>query len=126
MEIKYHNRVLIDVRKEIVRDVAKFLHFEEKFRFIIASGIDTKDGYYIVYHFSYDSSGLIANIRVHIPHNKPEIDSITPLFTAANWIEREIYELFGIKFKGHPEPKVLISDGNWGEKEFPYRKIDKN
>jgi NADH:ubiquinone oxidoreductase subunit C len=59
---------------------------------------------------------------VSLDRKKPEIESLANLINAANWIEREIHELFGIKFINHPNLTKLISDGNWKEDDFPYAK----
>jgi len=44
------------------------------------------------------------------------------MFNASNWIEREMHELFGIDFINHPNQEKLISEGNWAEGVYPYRK----
>ncbi len=106
-------------------ELAKYFHEVLKFRFIIASALESKRGYEIYYHFSDDRSGLVINLHVILPKEKPEIGSITPLFEAANWIEREMREILGIEFIGHPNPEKLISEGNWAEGVYPLRKEDK-
>ncbi len=122
VHIRYKNRVLVDMEKSTLSDVARFLFCDLGFRFIIASGTDIGKTFEIVYHFSNDKTGLIANVRVRIPKQKPEVASLTPLFVAADWIEREMHELFGIVFEGHPEMRSLLSDGNWDANEFPMKK----
>jgi Ni,Fe-hydrogenase III component G len=92
------------------------------FRFIIASGCDTPDGIEILYHFSYDKSGLVLSLRVLlIDKNKPEIDSIATLFPAAAWIEREMWELLGINFIGHPNLEHLLLIDEWPKGNYPLR-----
>jgi len=120
--LRYKNRVLIDLEKDALLKVATFLYKELNFRFIIATGLDNVKAFEITYHFSNDKTGLLANIRVSIPKKKPEVESLTPLFVAADWIEREIHELLGIQFVNHPNMRSLLSDGNWGAGEYPYRK----
>ena len=120
--LRYKNRVLIDLEKDALFKVATVLYKEQHFRFIIATGLDKVKEFEITYHFSNDKTGLLANIRVNIPKKKPEVESLTPLFVAADWIEREIHELLGINFKNHPNMRSLLSDGNWGPGEYPYRK----
>jgi NADH:ubiquinone oxidoreductase subunit C len=101
---------------------AECLYKEMGFRFIIATALHTRKGFEILYHFSMDSTGLVLNIRVILPHDEPEIESLSNLFSAANWIEREMHELFGINFRNHPNQEKLISEGNWAEGVYPYRK----
>jgi NADH-quinone oxidoreductase subunit C len=91
-------------------------------RFIIASALHSRKGFEIYYHFSMDSTGLVLNIQVVLPQENPEIESLSNMFSASNWIEREIHELFGISFRNHPNQEKLISEGNWAEGVYPYRK----
>jgi NADH:ubiquinone oxidoreductase subunit C len=69
-----------------------------------------------------DQSGLILNLHVILNRDKPEIESLSNMFNASNWIEREMHELFGINFLNHPNQDKLISEGNWAEGVYPYRK----
>ena len=124
--IRYKNRALLDLNKDVLFKAASFLYHELHFRFIIATGLDNGQAYELVYHFSNDKTGLIANLRVQVPKQKPEIESLTPLFIAAEWIEREMHELLGVNFLNHPNMKSLLSDGNWKKGEYPMKKPFRN
>ena len=67
-------------------------------------------------------TGLILNIHVILDRDNPQIESLSNMFNASNWIEREMHELFGINFLNHPNQEKLISEGNWAEGVYPYRK----
>ncbi len=122
MTIKNSRRILITIRPGSLLNIAGYLFKEEGYRFIIASALQTKSGFEIHYHFSRDRSGLILNIHVILGKADPEIDSLSNMFSASNWIEREIHELFGINFLNHPNQEKLISEGNWAEGIYPMRK----
>lgn len=117
-----NKRLIIIINPDYILQVAKFLYKEKQLRFIIASALHTKKGYEVLYHFSDDKTGLIINIHVVLTQDKPEIKSLTGLFSAAEWIEREMHELLGIHFQGHPNLVKLISKDNWPEGTYPYRK----
>jgi NADH-quinone oxidoreductase subunit C len=119
---KNQKRVIITINPGLIIKVADFLYRKEGFRFIIASALHTKKGYEIHYHFSKDSLGLILNIHVILDKDNPEIESLSNMFNASNWIEREMHELFGINFLNHPNQEKLISEGNWAEGVYPLRK----
>jgi len=123
-EVKEHNplRITITINSESLVEVAGVFLKEKSFRFIIASGLHTKQGFEILYHFSNDTDGHVINLHVVLPHDKPSVDSLTKLLSGAEWIEREMHELLGIEFKGHPNMVPLISEGNWPEGTYPYRK----
>ncbi|MCX5715218.1 MAG: NADH-quinone oxidoreductase subunit C [Candidatus Omnitrophica bacterium] len=115
-------RVYFSVKKEDIFETVRVLFKEMGCRFSIASGIDTPQGLEILYHFSFDKRGEIFSVRVLIEDKKhPEIDAITPIFPGAEWIEREMWEMLGINFKGHPNLKRLLLSDDWPEGDYPLR-----
>ena len=118
--IQQRRRLVIHIRKEALLEIANYFLDELSYRFIIATGMVSDNGFVVIYHFSDDKNGYVVNLLTELKENKPEIESLSNLINAANWIEREIHELFGIKFINHPNLTKLISDGNWKENEFPY------
>ncbi len=120
--VKNQKRMIITIRPDSIVNVADYLYRTEGFRFIIASALHTKKGFEIHYHFSKDSIGLILNIHVILDKDNPQIESLSNIFNASNWIEREMHELLGINFLNHPNQEKLISEGNWAEGVYPLRK----
>lgn len=119
---KSQKRVTITIVPDAIIKTAEYLYKTAGFRFIIASAVHTKRGFEIHYHFSKDSNGLILNLHVILDRSNPEVESLSNMFNASNWIEREMHELFGINFLNHPNQEKLISEGNWAEGVYPYRK----
>ena len=117
-----NKRIYLLINPDSLTEISKFLYKKKKARFIIASGLHSKIGFEIIYHYSMDETGHIINLQAILPHEDPEIESLTNLFSAAEWIEREIHEILGIKFRGHPNLVPLISKDNWPEDTYPYRK----
>lgn len=124
--VKNPRRVFITIKPESILKVADWLYNEASFRFIIATALHTRRGFEIHYHFSMDETGLVLNIHVILDRDNPEIESLSNMFNASNWIEREMHELFGINFLNHPNQDKLISEGNWAEGVYPYRKVFKS
>ncbi|MBN1416275.1 MAG: NADH-quinone oxidoreductase subunit C [Bacteroidales bacterium] len=122
VDVKNNLRVTLTVNRNKIVEIADYLYRVMQWRFIIASAMDSKEGFEILYHFSNDSSGMILNVRVILDREQPEIESLTCLFESANWIEREMHEILGINFLHHPNLEKLISEGNWAEGVYPYRK----
>lgn len=120
------NRTVAEITPAILFRAAGYLFNEHGLRFIITSAMDVNGRFEILYHFSKDDTGMIITLKVSVPYDNPEVDSLVPLFVAADWIEREVHELFGIRFSGHPNLKPLISDGNWEKDYFPYKKQPDN
>lgn len=119
---KSEKRAVITIRPEAVLKAAEYLYKTAGLRFIIASALHTKRGFEIHYHFSKDEIALVLNIHVILDKDNPQIESLSNMFSASNWIEREMHELFGINFLNHPNQEKLISEGNWAEGVYPYRK----
>ena len=119
---KSEKRVVITIRPEAILMVAEYLYKTAGLRFIIASALHTKKGFEIHYHFSMDEIGLVLNIHVILDKDNPQVESLSNMFSASNWIEREMHELFGINFLNHPNQEKLLSEGNWAEGVYPYRK----
>ena len=121
-EVRNDLRITLSIDPASLLPMSEHLFRELGYRFIIASALHTKKGFEIYYHFSEDSSGLVLNLHVLLDPVKPEVESLSNMFEATNWIEREMHELFGIDFLNHPNLEALISEGNWATGEYPYRK----
>jgi Ni,Fe-hydrogenase III component G len=119
---KNPKRITVTINPGSIIHMATWLYKEAGLRFIIATALHTKRGFEIHYHFSLDSTGLIVNLHVILNKDNPEIESLSNMFSASNWIEREMHELFGINFLNHPNQEKLISEGNWADGIYPYRK----
>ncbi len=122
-EEKSPRRIYFSMQQEDVPETVRFLFRDLALRFSTASATHTPEGFEMLYHFSFDAAGQFFSLRVMLEDRAhPEIDSITPLFPGAEWIEREIWELFGINFKGHPNLKRLLLADDWPEGKYPLRK----
>lgn len=125
LDIKIHNpkRCYITIKTDALLKVAGFLYNKLRLRFPIASGLDSGDGFEIIYHFSDDiKTGAMINVKVLIPYNKAEVESLTQVFPGAEWIEREMHELLGIGFKNHPNLVPFLLPDNWPKGKYPLRK----
>ncbi len=118
--VRQRKRMIVQIRKQALLEITNYFLDELKYRFIIASGMATDRGFDVIYHFSDDNTGYIINLMVSLNRKDPEIESLSNMISATNWIEREIHELFGIKFTNHPDLKSLISEGNWAKTDYPY------
>ncbi|HAM37991.1 MAG: hypothetical protein A2474_01950 [Elusimicrobia bacterium RIFOXYC2_FULL_34_12] len=121
-EKKNSKRYYIDILPTDIVAVTEMLLGELEYRFVIATGIDRRDGIEIIYHFSDDKNGMVVSIRTLLTNKeKPEIDTISNIIKGSEWIEREMWELLGINFKGHPNLKHLVLNEDWPEGDYPLR-----
>jgi NADH-quinone oxidoreductase subunit C len=79
-----------------------------------------------VYHFYSSVHNHRLRVKVPLTAGDPVVDSLTGLWEAANWFEREVWDMFGIRFTGHPNLKrILMYDAFIGHplrKDYPVRK----
>ena len=91
-------------------------------RLATATGIDSRDYIEVLYHYSFDAMNIIVTARTRAFKPDVELDSVAQLFPGAEWIEREIHDLLGVKFKNHPRLERLILSDDWEEGVYPYRR----
>jgi Ni,Fe-hydrogenase III large subunit/Ni,Fe-hydrogenase III component G len=77
--------------------------------------------FFVYYLYALDSAHGFVLVRVPISQDKPELISLTNAVHAANWQEREIQDVFGIKLVGHPNPRRCVLHDDWPE-IYPLRK----
>lgn len=108
-----------------VKDLAGFLKQNLGFDFLnVLTAVDyvKENRFEVIYHFLRSSQpSLHVWLKVDLPREgEPSLPSLSGLFSAADWQERETFDLFGIRFEGHPNPKrILLWDGYPG---WPLRK----
>ena len=122
--IKY-NELLIETYEKDLIDVVQFLKSNEKCKFrqlIDIAGVDYPEDekrFELVYLFL--SHEYNTRIKLLIKFQLTEtINSITKIFPSANWMEREVFDMYGIKFKNHPDLRRILTD--YGFKGHPLRK----
>ncbi len=123
-DTKLHNekRIYITVDKQDIKECADIIFHRLDGRYIIASAIDNCGSFEILYHFGFDRYGAVVSLRVFLEREKPEISSLTDIIPGIVYIEREIWELFGISFTGHPGLKHFLLRDDWPEEKYPLRK----
>ncbi|MFH0794239.1 MAG: NADH-quinone oxidoreductase subunit C [bacterium] len=104
------------VEPSAIRQVAEFLKHDPDLHFEylqIISGVDWTDKFTVVYHlYSYQHRHK-AILHCDISHDDPVIDSVAEVWRAADWHERETYDLLGIHFAGHPDLRRILLPDDW-------------
>jgi NADH:ubiquinone oxidoreductase subunit C len=115
-------RVYINISAEAMVEIASYLFNDLGARFNTASGVDGRTQMEILYHFTLEEINCVLSLRVTLPKSALQIESLTSVFKAAYWIEREIHELLGITFIGHPNLTRLLLPEEWPQGVYPLRK----
>lgn len=104
----------ITLKKDKIVEVIKFLydHPGTKFQFLTTlCGIHYPENNQIA--VMYQLHNLVSNqrvrLKIYLPADNPVVSTLTPLFPAANWMERETYDFFGVIFEGHPNLKRILN-----------------
>jgi len=115
-------RMIISATPETYRDVIKYLQDKmDCYHLSVLQGVDNRTNFEVVYHFWSDRNGMFT-VKVALPHDKPAIGTITDIVPAAILYEREVHDLFGIEFPGHPDMRRLLLNDEWPKDEHPLRK----
>ena len=80
----------------------------------------------VVYHFYSQAHKHRLRVVVPVEESVGEVDSLTSLWPGANWLEREVWDMFGIRFRGHPDLKRILMydrfEGHPLRKDYPVKK----
>ena len=101
----------LDIDRAHLVAVCRFLRDQLGFDLLSCiSGVDMLTHLEVVYHPRSLTRGQLLQIRVRVDREKPEVDSVVSVWPTANWLEREVYDLFGIRFAGHPDLRRILLD----------------
>jgi NADH-quinone oxidoreductase subunit C len=89
-------------------------------RFGMVTAVDFGDDFELVYRLQSARFGVGLFLKTEVPRDEAVIETLTDLWPAANWQEREVYDLFGIEFRGHPDLRRILLPDDW--KGHPLRK----
>ena len=120
-----NDELLIEVDEKDIIDVVQFLKSNENCKFkqlIDVAGVDYPDNekrFELVYLFLSHENNLRIKLLIKFETDQ-SINSLTKIFPSANWMEREVFDMYGIKFKNHPDLRRILTD--YGFKGHPLRK----
>ena len=120
-----NSELTIEINENNLIEVIQFLKSNEKCKFrqlIDIAGVDYPDSekrFQLVYLFLSHENNIRIKVSTQFQLDQ-NISSITKIFPSANWMEREVFDMYGIKFKNHPDLRRILTD--YGFKGHPLRK----
>jgi NADH-quinone oxidoreductase subunit C len=114
------------VKKEVILSLCERLHHDSDLYFDMLScitGVDngpearTMEVIYHLYSIPFHESVVL---KVILSRENPQLESIVSVWKTANWLEREVYDMFGITFTNHPDLRRILMPADW--KGYPLRK----
>ena len=117
-EIESHGELTIEIARERLLEVARFLAAPPAaFRLLsdvaCADFPDEPGRFRLAYQLYSLDSGARVRLRVWAGADDPEVDSVVPVWPTANWHEREVYDLMGVRFRGHPDLARIAMPDDW-------------
>ena len=118
------NETTIEVAPENIVTAMGRLKYDLKFeRLTSIAGVDrfpAEPRFEVVYHLQSIAGKQRIRIKARVPGDNPEIESVTSIYRAADWYERETFDFFGVKFLNHPELTRIMMPDDW--EGYPLRK----
>ena len=120
-----NEELIIEIAEGHLIDTIQFLKSNENCKFkqlIDIAGVDYPENekrFELVYLFLSHEHNLRIKVLTKFQINQ-QINSLTKIFPSANWMEREVFDMYGIKFKNHPDLRRILTD--YGFKGHPLRK----
>ena len=120
-----NEELLIEINEKDLIDTVQFLKLNENCKFkqlIDIAGVDYPENdkrFELIYLFLSHENNTRIKLLIKFEINQT-INSITKIFPSANWMEREVFDMYGIKFKNHPDLRRILTD--YGFKGHPLRK----
>ncbi len=102
--------VLVDVMRQLKDDPELQMNFLVDLTAVDYLGREPR--FEMVYHLRSFATGARLRVKAQLAEpedgSNPEIDTLVPLWAVANWFEREVWDLYGIKFRGHPDMRRIL------------------
>lgn len=127
--ILFRNELTLYIPAAKIRDACELLKTDPGLPFRYLSDLTAVDRYpceprfEVVYHLYSVENRTRLRLKVRVGGAEPGVDSLSSLWPLANWFEREVYDLFGIRFHGHPDLRRILLPEDWVghplRKEYP-------
>jgi NADH-quinone oxidoreductase subunit C len=111
--------VTVTTEPELLLDSLIYLRDEVDLGFGFLSDVTAADWpeleprFWVAYHLLSMEHAHRVRVKVGVPASEPHLPSVTPMFPTANWLEREVFDFFGITFEGHPDLRRIQMPEDW-------------
>ena len=122
----FRNENTLQIRPEDILSVCRFLRDEPGlgFDYLVdlcgADHLPREPRFEVIYHLRSLKTRELLRLKVPLPGPEPRISSVFSVWKAADWMEREAFDLFGIVFEGHPDLRRILLTPEW--EGYPLRK----
>jgi len=116
IRIQDPDTVIAQVDAAVLKSVARRLHDLPEIAFdslTLISSVDYRTHFECVYHLFSFAADRYLELHVRLPRGKPVVDTVSDVWPSANWHEREAWDMMGIQFQGHPDPRRILLKDDW-------------
>lgn len=127
--IEFRGETAVVVDRQVIVEVAQFCRDTAGLEFNFLSdvcGVDywpQEPRFAVCYHLYSVTRNHVLRLKVYTPNDDPVVPTVTGVYPAAGWQEREIWDMFGIKFEGHPDLRRILLPHDWAghplRKDYP-------
>jgi NADH-quinone oxidoreductase subunit C len=127
----FRGETTLQIRPEDLLSLCRFLRDDPEMAFdflIDLCGVDylpREPRFQVVYHLCSTRTRLRLRLKVSLPGTDPKIASVFSVWKAADWMEREAFDMYGIAFTGHPDLRRILLTPEWQghplRKDYPLR-----
>lgn len=123
---EYKDELILQVRKQDITEVCKLLKNDGELKFIHCEDVTAvdwakrKDRFTVVYHLFSLKNKFRLVLKADVDESDCNIDSVSSIWRAANWHEREVYDMYGITFNNHPDLRRMYMPEEF--EHYPLRK----
>ena len=115
-KIEFRGETTLYVERTQIHEIARFCKEELGFTYLLdVSGVDNfgeEPRFEVVYELYHFDAGLSLRLKISVSEDELEVPTVSDIWATANWHEREAYDMFGIRFTGHPElTRILMWEG---------------
>jgi len=124
--IEFRGETTLVVARNVLRDVAERCRSDKDLQFNLLTDATSVDRYpleprfEVNYHLVSIPRSDRLRLQVRLSASDPVVDSLVSVWPGANWLEREIFDLMGIRFEGHPDLRRILMPDDW--EGYPLRK----
>ena len=115
---EFRNEAHVFVQPEQIVDVITSLRDVHEFELLSAlTAVDywpqEEPRFHVIYQLTSIAKNLSIQVHVPVAATRPEVPTVSGVFASANWREREIWDMFGVRFDGHPDLRRILMPADW-------------
>ena len=127
----FRNEITVEIRAEALIPICLFLRDDRELQFSFLMDLtsldypERRDRFAVIYQLYSLQHNRRLRLRVRVDGDHPSVESVISVWKGANWLEREVYDLMGVQFRGHPDLRRIVLPDDWEghplRKDYPLR-----